>query len=192
MKFYRILVNVIIVYCALYSTIWLHELGHALFYYGYGCKSELFQLNVPFYFAAANPGSMDQNCCNLLSRYQHVWASMGGIIVNLLLASGMYFMVLRNKNYPKIALFANFFILSNLIEAASYLTLNNIRPMGDITAVAQYFPLLRIPLGLIGAGIIFIIIRFIQIIQRPFRIGMIIFCIATVVCMFGLRFLFAA
>jgi len=192
MKFYRILVNVIIVYCALYSTIWLHELGHALFYYGYGCKSELFQLNVPFYFAAASPGKIEQTCYNLLSSYQHVWASMGGIIVNLILVLGMYFILLKNKDYPKIALFANFFILSNLIEAASYLTLNNIRPMGDITAVAQYFPLLRIPLGLIGAGIIFIIIRFIQAIQRPFRIGMIIFCIATVVCMFGLRFLFAA
>jgi hypothetical protein len=191
MRLYKILINVITVYCALYSTIWLHELGHALFYYGYGCKTKLFQLHVPFYFAAANPGIIEQTCYNLLSSYQHVWASMGGIIVNLILASGMYFMLLKCKNYPKIALFANFFILSNLIEAASYLTLCNIRPMGDITAVAQYFPLLRIPLGLIGAGLIFIIIRFIQTIQRPLRIGMIIFCIATVFCMFGLRFLFA-
>jgi len=191
MRLYKIFISFLTVYFALYSTIWLHELGHALFYYGYRCKSELFQLNVPFYFAAANPGQIEPTCFNLLSSYQHVWASMGGIIVNLLLASGMYFMLLKCKNYPKIALFANFFILSNLIEAASYLTLNNIRPMGDITAVAQYFPLLRIPLGLLGAGLIFIITRFIQTIQKQLRVGMIIFCVATVVCMFGLRFLFA-
>jgi hypothetical protein len=191
MKFYRILVNVIIVYCALYSTIWLHELGHALIYYCYGCKSALFQLNVPFYFAASSPGKIEQTCCNLLSSNQHIWASMGGIIVNIFLASGMYLILLKYKNYSKFTLFANFFILSNLIEAASYLTLCNIWPMGDIISVAQYFPLLRIPLGLLGAGLIFIIVRFIQTIQRPLRIGMIIFCIATVFCMFGLRFLFA-
>ena len=191
MKFFRIIANIIIVYCALYSVIWLHEFGHALFYYCYGCKLELFQLHVPYYFAAASPGQIDQMCYSLLSSYQHIWAAMGGIIANLLLAIGMYFILLKNKNYSKVALFANFFILSNLIEAASYLTLCNIRPMGDIIFVAQYFPLLRIPLGLLGAGLIFIIIRFIQTIQSPLRIGMIIFCIATVVCMFGLRFLFA-
>jgi hypothetical protein len=188
----KIFVNITLIYCALYSTIWLHEFGHAIFYYSYGCKLELFQLHVPFYFAAASPGQIEQTCYNLLSSYQHIWASMGGIIMNLVLALGMYVVLLKYKNYSKIILFANFFILSNLIEAASYLTLNNIRPMGDITEIAQYFPLFRIPLALIGTGLIFIIIRFIQNIQKPLRFGMVVFFIATVVCMFGLRFLFAA
>lgn len=191
MKWYKVLTNIIIAYCALYIVIWFHELGHALFYYGYGCKLKLLQLNVPFYFAAANPGLINQNCCNLLCRYQLVWASMGGIIANLILAFGMYFVLPKLKDYPKVALFAIIFILSNLIEASSYLTLNNIRPMGDITTVAEYFPLLRIPLGLVGVGLIFVIIRFLKIIPKQLRKGMIIFCIATVAFMFGLRFLFA-
>ncbi len=169
----------------------MHEFGHALFYYSYGCKFELFQLNVPYYFAAASPGQIDQICYSFLSSYQHIWAAMGGIIANLLLAIGMYFILLKYEKYSKVTLFANFFILSNLTEAASYLTLCNIQPMGDIISVAQYFPILRIPLGLLGVGLVFIIIRFIKTIQRPLRFGMIIFCITTVVCMFGLRFLFA-
>ena len=190
MKLYKILTNIIIAYCALYIVIWLHELGHALFYFHYGCKLKLFQLNVPFYFAGANPGLISQNCYTQLYRYQHVWASMGGIIANLILAFVMYFILPKLKDYPKVTIFAIVFILSNLIEASSYLTLNNIHPMGDITTVAEYFPLMRIPLGLVGVVLILVIIRFLKIIPKPLRKAMIIFCIATVVCMFGLRFLF--
>lgn len=191
MNFYRILVKIIIIYFALYSTIWLHELGHALFYYGYGCKSELLSLHVPFYFAGASPGQIDQKCLDSLTRCQNIWASMGGILENILAAALIYLILNRLKRYLHIVLFGHFFILSNLTEAASYLTLNNIWPMGDLVPVGQYFPLFRISLGISGIGIILLIIRFIQTFKRPDRTVMIAFCIATACCMFGLRFFFA-
>ncbi|HVN49498.1 MAG TPA: hypothetical protein VMU30_11855, partial [Bacteroidota bacterium] len=67
MKAAQILFKILIVYCALYSTIWLHEFGHAVFYFVYGCKSNLFQLHVPFSFAAASPGVLDTACCSSLT-----------------------------------------------------------------------------------------------------------------------------
>ncbi len=190
MYFYRGLVKILIVYLALYCAIWLHELGHALFYYGYGCKPELFSLHVPFYFAGASPGQIDQSCLDSLTRYQIIWASMGGILENILAAALIYLVLTRLKKYSWIVLFGNFFILSDLTEAASYLILNNIIPMGDLVPVVQYFPVLRILLGISGIGILIVIIRFIRSFPRHDRIVMTVFCLVTAICMFGLRFFF--
>ena len=192
MKAAQILFKILIVYCALYSTIWLHEFGHAVFYFVYGCKSNLFQLHVPFSFAAASPGVLDTACCSSLTCVQHISAALGGILVNIVLAIGIYLVLPKCKLYPLVCLFAAAFLLSNLVEAASYVTLGNIFPMGDILAVKEYCPVLRIPLGIVGIGIIAFIARALQIIPKTMRVGMIIFTLATAFCMFGMRFLFAS
>ncbi|MBL7809478.1 MAG: hypothetical protein JNN28_16785 [Saprospiraceae bacterium] len=178
-------------YAAMYATIWLHELGHALVYRFHGCKPELFKLHVPLHFGAASPDPLDASCVAEMSAFHLFIAAMGGILVNILLAAGGFMVLRRLPAGQWSAWFASVFVLSNLTEAASYLTLSNIRPLGDIIAVQAYCPAFRLPLGLLGIGLILCIIHFIGSVPQKWRTSLCIFCCVMAACMVGMRFVFA-
>lgn len=192
MKIQHIVLCVLLAYAALYAAIWLHELGHALVYHHLGCKAGLFRLHVPWHFAAASPEPVDADCAASLEAVHQLVAALGGITANLVLAAGAWagYRRLEGRGWP--AFVTAVFVLANLTEAATYLTLNNLFPAGDMIPVQQYFPALRLPLGLLGLGLLPVIARFLKILPPGDRRGLGIFCIATAACMFGMRLLFAS
>ncbi|MDX1911905.1 MAG: hypothetical protein SFV22_10490 [Saprospiraceae bacterium] len=181
----------LLAYSATYATIWLHELGHALVFRHFGCKPDLFDLYVPFHFGAASPEPLDAACVAALNHPQLFFASMGGILANLALSAGGYWALQQKVGGTWVAWFFSVFVLANLTEAASYLTLSNIRPMGDMLAVEAYCPALRLPLGLLGVGLALCILHFLKTVPEKWRVGLGIFCAVMAACMVGMRFVFA-
>jgi hypothetical protein len=179
-------------YAATYATIWLHELGHALVFRFYGCKPHWWDLHVPFHFGAASPEPLDASCVAAMSPFSLFLAAMGGIAVNLLLATAGYGVLRRLAADGWSAWFFSVWVLANLTEAVSYLTLSNIKPLGDMIAVQEYCPALRLPLGLLGLGLTFCLIQFLHSRPRVWRTGLIIFCCIMAACMVGMRFVFAS
>lgn len=191
MKPYLKVLFPLLAYSATYGTIWLHELGHALVYRYFGCKPDLLDLHVPWHFAAASPDPLNTECTAGLSAFQSFQASMGGIAVNMLLALAVFVLLRRFRMGIWPTWWLSVFVLANLTEAASYLTLSNIRPLGDMIAVQEYCPALRVPLGMLGLGLILCIIHFIKQLPAKWRMGLSIYCAVMAACMVGMRFVFA-
>lgn len=179
-------------YLALYTTIWLHELGHSLVYYLHQCKENLFQLDVPFHFANANPGQVDVSCAEAMSTTSQVLAGMGGILINLMIGIPGS-LALRKWAIPKhryVYFFLLFFVLAHLSEACSYMTISNIIPLSDILSLETHVPLMRIPLFLGGIWVAYIMYGLIRESDTSLRQGMIWFSGISMVAMGGLRLLF--
>lgn len=181
----------LLAYVATYVAIWLHELGHALVYRTFGCKPDLFDLHVPWHFAAAGPDPLDVECVAGLSSCQSFQASMGGIMMNILLALAAYMLLRRFRMGLWAGWWFHVFVLAHLTEAASYLTLSNLRPLGDMIAVQEFCPALRLPLGALGVGLAGCIIYFIKQMPATWRKGLSIYCAVMAACMAGMRFIFA-
>ncbi|MBL7827488.1 MAG: hypothetical protein JNJ57_12700 [Saprospiraceae bacterium] len=182
----------LLAYAATYATIWLHELGHALVFRRFGCKPDLFDLYVPFHFGAASPAPLDAACVTSMNNFQLFLASMGGISANLLLSAGGLWLLRHMQTGSRAAWFFSVFVLANLTEAASYLTLSNIRPLGDMIDVQNYCPAWRLPLGLLGIILVIWLIQFLKSVPPTWRIGLSIFCAIMAGCMVGMRFVFAS
>ena len=191
MKLFSKIAFPVLAYAATYTTIWLHELGHALVYRYFGCKPELFNLHVPFHFGAASPEPLNAICVATLSLFQLFLASMGGILVNIVLAAGGFWVLRRLLAGSWIAWVFSVFVLANLTEAASYLTLSNIRPLGDMIAVQDYCPALRLPLALLGSGLALCMVHFLRFVPEKWRVGLTTYCCIMAACMVGMRFVFA-
>ena len=180
---------ILIAYSALYSAIWLHELGHALVFQAYGCNEYLLVVVVPWHFANANPGPLDPDCLNALSTESLFLGGMGGIMMNILLAISTYFFWKQTAAGP-LRQWLLFFGISHLLEVATYLTISNILPMSDMISVQEYEPLLRIPLFLAGVLMIWLIIRWIRQAPVPLKPALGWFSLCTALSMGGLRLVF--
>lgn len=184
---------IILGYTALYSTIWLHELGHSLAYAHFACKTDVLHMHVPPHFANASPSPIDELCAAALEGWQQFYAGMAGIAVNLLLALFIWIVWRANVLTNSFIYFwCLFFLLSNLTEASTYLTINNLYLAGDLISVQEYNSTLRIPLFFLGLLLIYTIV--ITIINSPkkWQLSMAIFALITAFSMSGMRFLFAA
>ena len=79
----RTLVYVVLGYAALYSVIWLHEVGHAFFYQLYGCKRCFLHVTVKPYLFFSTPRPVDEELADHLPPRRDLVVSYGGIGVNL-------------------------------------------------------------------------------------------------------------
>lgn len=182
---------IFLAYAAMYSTIWLHELGHSLAYYYFDCKDDIMNLHVPVHFANANPYPVNETKVATLDTWQHFYISLAGIIINLVLALGTWFLLqTKVKKYLLVYFFIIMFLLSNLLEAATYLTIGNICLLGDMLGVQNYNPMLRIPLFILGLLLVYSMIALIITAPKTWQRGMTIFSVVAAVSMSGLRLLF--
>lgn len=190
-KLLKILPYILLAYAAMYSTIWLHELGHSLAYHYFECKQDVLNFYVPAYFANANPYPVDEAKSATLASWQYFYISLAGIAMNLLLALGIWLILQSNLKFtPLLYFFIIMFLLSNLLEVATYLTISNIYPLSDMIAVQQYNPILRIPLFLLGLLLMYGIITLIMNAPKTWQKGMTIFSMVAALAMGGLRLLF--
>lgn len=180
-------------YFALYSTIWLHEIGHASMFYYYGCKENIFDVNVPIFLANSNPYPVISDFVNKLSSLQNFNISMAGIWLNIILGiwSLIFFRYSIRNNYNKwILFFIISFSLTNFAEASSYLTLSNIIPLSDIIGVQQYNPIIRIPLFILGLFLLYVIIKVISNTDRKWIMTLYIYTSLVFTSMGGIRLFF--
>ena len=178
-------------YVALYVVIWLHEVGHALVYSLYNCKENPFNVHVPFYLFFSTPQPVNIEKAKFLTNKQDFHVGIAGIMMNLFFSLPLAVFLLITDSQTSLFLFFIYsFTLFHLVEAATYLTISNLFLSSDIVSVQRYKPILRIPLFIIGLGIIALII--IMVIKSPavWKIAYIVSIFVMLSCMVIGRFLF--
>lgn len=185
-----IVIYIIIGYVALYSVIWLHEVGHAIMYKKYGCKSNAFRVSVPLYFAFSTPMPVDLEKIQSISKKDKFYISIAGIIVNIIFG----FMGLLIIRYLDLSGYLYFFIYAftvfHFTEAASYTVLNNIYVASDIKGVNEYKPILRIPLFILGSICTYIIVMLINNSDSEWQLGLLLTTVTIAFLMGVLRIIF--
>ncbi|MCB0649065.1 MAG: hypothetical protein KDC49_20485 [Saprospiraceae bacterium] len=189
MKAIKSLLYAAISYGAVYCTIWFHELGHAMVYWFYGCKSNLFDLHVPFHFGGSNPYPIIEACADQMSKAATIWSSLNGMVFNVLMIfAGTY--LLKKTLGPLLSWFIIVLVCTNYLEIISYLTLCNVIPMGDIAYIHAYLPALQVVLFLLGILALIYFLKFIRVSPQGFKKAASIFSLATFSVMILLRLVF--
>ena len=175
----------IIGYFSLLLVIWLHEFGHAVGYVIYGCKKNPFHVSVRPYIFFSTPLPVDLEKESKLSYKKKYHIGIAGILVNLIIALPVYFFVIKSNAFrfeTYLAYFIYFFTLFHLVEAMTYMVLNNMIVASDIKAIQEYKPILRIPVFFIGLVILFFILDIFSMcpVQYKFAVGLVIIILCTV------------
>lgn len=178
-------------YGALYVVIWLHEVGHALVYSKYNCKENPFNVHVPFYLFFSTPQPVNIEKAKYLTSKQDFHIGIAGIMMNLIFGLPLAVWLLNTHFQPSLFTFFIYsFTLFHLVEAATYLTISNLFLSSDIVSVQRYNPILRIPLFIIGLGIIALIIMMVINSPAEWRIAYIVSIFIMISCMVVGRFLY--
>lgn len=188
-KIFHTVLYILVGYLAMYTAVWLHELGHSVVFYFHQCKEHLFELSVPLHFANANPGQVDMACVNRMPSEMQVLAGMGGILINLLIGIPGSTWIRRAsfEKRPIVYFFFLFFVLAHLTEAFSYMTLSNIIPLSDIQSLEAYAPWLRIPVFVAGIWVGYKILELFKEAESSLRRAMIWYTTFSMLAMGGLR-----
>lgn len=185
------ILKLIISYLTIYSVIWLHELGHAFFYWKYGCKENWLKVSVKPYLFFSTPLPVDLEKAKQLKPKQRLMVAYAGIAVNLLFAF-IFAIVIQlfsiQNNY--IALFIYQFITLHLSEAISYLVLGNIYLVSDMKGIAETKPILRPFNFAFGLIVSVIYLMFIQQISVQIFPIVLIFNLLVIICMGAGRIVF--
>ncbi len=190
-NFLRIMTMVVSGYTALYAAIWQHELGHAIIFQFYGCNPVLWDVDVPFHFGNANPGPLDSACLDLLHSEAIFHGSMGGVMVNMVMATLVFFFLGYFRKLPDLLRnWLLFFGLAHLVEVTTYFTISNIIPLSDMLGVQDYEPMLRVPLFLAGLGMAWLTWKWVR--RAPSDMVPILgwYCTCSALSMGGLRLFF--
>ncbi len=170
-----VLIYLLIGYIALYSVIWLHEVGHGIMYTRYKCKTNPFKVHVPFYLFFSTPRPVDETKAKTLSLKQIYHVGIGGIVVNLLFGIPLSIILLLIDFQSTLLYYFLFsFALFHLVEAATYMVISNIFLSSDMILVQQYNPKLRIPFFIIGLFIIGLIIYMLNNSPESWKLGYVI------------------
>lgn len=179
----KTIIGILISYISLYLVIYLHEVGHAIFYYKYGCKDNWWQVTVKPYLFFSTPLPVDIEKARLLSKKQNIFVASGGIIVNLISAV-ISFLILKmaDQNYY-INLFLYQFITLHLGEAVTYLVIGNIYLVSDMETIAAQKPSLRPFYFIFGllVGIIYILV--LKNVPNQYKFLVYLFNIVSILCM---------
>lgn len=141
----KTLVYVVLGYAALYSVIWLHEVGHAFFYQLYGCKRCFLHVTVKPYLFFSTPRPVDEELAGHLPPRRDLVVSYGGIGVNLAaaLVTGVILSQM-GKIHPFLHFFLLQFLTLHLAEMVSYLVIGNLYLVSDMKNISDICPRLRI------------------------------------------------
>lgn len=143
---------VFISYVVMYVVVWLHEIGHSIFYYKYGVKDNWICVNVKPYIFFSTPGKLDIDIWNALTNKQYLAIAYAGIIMNAVwvVISGVVIACVDiNNQYLLLAVWM--FITLHLGEICSYLFIGSIYTVSDMQIISRVKPQLRIPNILVGA-----------------------------------------
>jgi len=174
----------VIAYIVLYSVVWLHEVGHALWYRVLGLKRDWWRVQVKPYIFFSTPGAIEQEKWQSLKPVQHVLSAYGGMMANALFAviSGL---VIRfsgiSNDYVTVALWL--FMTLHIGEIVSYLLVGSIFLVSDMQIVSQSIPWLRIPSILTGAALAVLYVLLLMNAPSEYSLFIIIWNVATVVSM---------
>lgn len=183
--------EILLSYIAVYCVIWMHEVGHAYFYWKYGCKKNFLKVTVKPYLFFSTPAPIEGERLYLLTQKQHLIIGYAGIIMNVLSAVITFMIVCWIPMYNQwILLFLWQFLTLHLAEAISYLVLGNIYLVSDMLGIAQINPKLRPINFIVGVILTIIYIAILSKVPEALTIIVILYNIVTIVCMGGGRIIF--
>lgn len=175
----------VISYFILYAVVWLHEIGHSLFDYRYGCKDNWIKVQVKPYIFFSTPGPIKLEFYEKMKPIQHVLGAYGGIMSNALftiLAGAILYLFSLENVYVSFALWL--FMTLHIAEIVSYLFIGSIYLVSDMAIINQYMPKLR-AFNLILGFVLTIFYVFILInVPTDFKLFVIVYncCIVFFMC----------
>ena len=129
-------------YGALSFAIWLHELGHSLAAYGFGCKAHWWQTDMSWYLWSSWGGNIDYQCLRTRGSWALGTTDFAGIAVNLLLLAAAPFLGCWWRSTSPSGSGASWWFiatvllaLANYAEAFSYLVVNTLWLSSDMETV---------------------------------------------------------
>ena len=173
-----------IAHLVLYAVVWLHEIGHALWYRRYGLKRDWWKVQVKPYLFFSTPGAVDEDAWQALEPMQVVSIAYGGIMANALFAvlSGALILALRDADsYLQLALWL--FMTFHMGELVSYLLVGSIILVSDMKLVHTYLPGARVPNILVGTIILIAYLYVLSMVPEGSKLFVLIWNAATVISM---------
>lgn len=180
-------------YVVLFSVVWLHEVGHAIWHYRFGLRNNWWKVQVKPYIFFSTPGPVDADKLEKQQPIQHVLGAYGGIMMNAICAviSGIVLTLFKaDKGYVSMALWL--FMTLHIGEIVSYLFVGSIYLVSDMQLVNEWMPKLRLPNILVGAIIAILYIFLLISAPHEFRLYLVIWNVITVISMCVGRIIFTA
>jgi len=188
-----ILAYLILGYLALYLVIWSHEVAHAVMYNRYGCKENPFVVHVPLYLLFSTPAPVDEKKAQTLGAKENYYIGIAGVLLNLAFGVPLFFVLAFSRfSFSNLLYyFAQLFTIFHLLEATTYLVINNIFLSGDMTAIEEYNPRLRLTYFVLGLVSLSMLALLIQTSPREWIAGIVIVVVIIASTMGLGRVLFA-
>lgn len=188
-----VLLYAVLSYLALYACVWLHEVGHSLLHWRFGCKDSWARVQVRPYIFFSTPGPVNVEAYSALTPGQRALSAYGGVLSNLFWAAlGGALLGLAGPDRGCASFFLWMFVTLNLGEIVSYLLIGSVYLVSDMSIIAAEYPRLRIPNLLAGAlltaGYVWLLTR----VPDSFRTFAAVWNIVTIICMCGGRIAFTA
>lgn len=183
----------VIGYIVLYAVVWLHEVGHALWYRKFKLKNDWWNVQVKPYIFFSTPGGVDAEVWKSLKPVHHVLSAYGGIMANsvfAILTGVVIFSIGECNEFLRLALWL--FMTLHIGEIVSYLFVGSIILVSDMQVVNQYMPILRIPNLIVGAVLTVLYVYMLMQVPGELRLFVTVWNIITVLSMCVGRIIFTA
>ncbi len=188
----RWLVFLLLAYGALYAGVWLHEIGHSLLDYRFGCKDSWIHVQVKPYIFFSTPGPVDIEKYQAITPMKRTLAAYGGIMANLFwsVVSGVLIIAVRPGN-EYLLFFLWMFLTLHLAEIVSYLLIGSIYLVSDMAVVVKEYPKLRVPNFILGVLLTAVYVWTLGKVPPAFQWFIVVWNVITVASMCGGRIVFS-
>ena len=179
-------------YCALFSVVWLHEVGHAFWNFRFGCRAGWIHVQVKPYIFFSTPGPVDLDKYQALAPWQRTLSAYGGVLANLLWGTiGGGILLLAKPGNSYVQFFLWMFTTLHLAEIVSYLVIGSIYLVSDMAIVVGEYPGLRIHSLFAGLVLTVIYILALAGIPQEFQLFILVWNLITILSMCGGRIVFS-
>lgn len=188
----KLIIYFVLSYIALFAAVWLHEIGHSVLDYRFGCKDNWIRVQVKPYIFFSTPGPVDIDKYTALTPFKRALVSYGGIAANLFwsIASCVIIFAVKPDN-EYLLFFLWIFMTLHMAEIVSYLFIGDIYLVSDMAIIANEYPKLRIPNLILGLLLTAVYVLSLIRIPSEFQLFIIIWNIITIVSMCGGRIAFS-